>query len=82
MPCHNDQHSSTVLNMAATSVKNPTAKQGKAERTERENTEGSLTRSFVLSAKVSEEINKRAESEDRSASKIVDRALAAHFNLS
>lgn len=65
--------------MAATVVKNLTAKQG---RTERDNNEGSLTRSFVLSARVSEEINKRAEVEDRSASKIVDRALAAHFKLS
>lgn len=68
--------------MAATLVKTPTAKQGKAEKTEKaETSEGSLTRSFVLSSRVSEEINKRAESEDRSASKIVDRALAAHFNL-
>ena len=64
--------------MAATLVKTPTAKQGKAEKAE--TSEGSLTRSFVLSSRVSEEINKRAESEDRSASKIVDRALAAHFN--
>jgi hypothetical protein len=42
----------------------------------------SLTRSFVLSAKVSEEINRRAEAEDRSASKIVDRTLAAAFGIS
>lgn len=67
--------------MAANSAgKTPTTKQGK---TEKESSEAMmpLTRSFVLSPKVSEEINKRAEAEDRSASKIVDRALAAHFNL-
>ena len=40
----------------------------------------SVTRSFVISFTVSQEIDRRATAEDRSASQIVKRALQAYFN--